>query len=454
MRILSARTLVFGAFVLPLFLGCEFSARSKMLANWESATSWTLEDPPALPPFVAPNPNNTPRTFEQLIRLPDGQFDLAEAVTALGEETQPIENNTSDVNDAAGRRLKILQAADAWGARLAADLPENPESRDIVESLRDVFFQGFVTEPVAAHQTVEYGLESFFFHRRGNCLTAGVAALAAARRAGVSLYGAQCPGHFFLRWVGPPDERGRRETRNFDITLRELVVDDEFYRRRRGFDERAEKVGAYLKPLGDRQVLAIWLASRSGRFCAENLPGRALRDAERALKLDPKNIPAWLNRGTAAAALKRLDEARDAWLTALTLNPNEPQALVGLAALHVADAEHPLYDPTEARRRVEAASKALGERRLSSAAVAPLRRRKSQTLDDDVLLAAYVAAVNAEVYAVEGKWRAAVREMQMAANVAPDEKKYVERLDFFRRMLRERTEQGREGSFSGFGLRP
>ncbi|MFY3744992.1 metallopeptidase family protein [Anaeromyxobacter sp. Red801] len=62
---------------------------------------------------------------------------------------------------------------------------------------------------------------------------------------------------------------------------------------------------------------------------------RALACADEALRLSPRMVPALTARGAALAALDRLDEARLAFARALAVDPDEPEALLGAAELHV-----------------------------------------------------------------------------------------------------------------------
>lgn len=440
------------AFLIP---GCSASLRPSTPRR--PVVGHTRVAPPVLVPFTPPKPGDAPRSFAEIAALPDGRFDLGETAAALREEISAA--LPPDRRNARARRAELLRALDRWGKKIAADLPENYDGLDVCETLRDVFFKDFDAAAGKELRAEDFDLERVLRERRGDCLSAGLLALAAARRAGISLYGAQCPGHFFLRYVGPPDEQGRREVRNFDPTRPNLFPDDDFYRRRRGFDRRAERLGIYLQPLSDRQTAAVWLSARAGWFCRNGLYGRAYRDAERALSLDPKCIPAWLNRGAAAAGLKRRVKAEESYRGALALDPRAVQALAGLAALYVSVPSPTGSELKEARRFVNSALQALGERRRSAAFAAQAsdkgrRRRLRRPPDEEARTIAYVRAVNAEVYAAEKKPRAAVREMQAAVEDAPGIKSYRRRLRELRRVLREQTEKGVEGKLGGFGLRP
>jgi tetratricopeptide (TPR) repeat protein len=62
---------------------------------------------------------------------------------------------------------------------------------------------------------------------------------------------------------------------------------------------------------------------------------RALACAEDAVRAAPRFVPALSLRAASFAALARLDDARLAWARALAVDPNDPEALLGAAELHV-----------------------------------------------------------------------------------------------------------------------
>ena len=73
-------------------------------------------------------------------------------------------------------------------------------------------------------------------------------------------------------------------------------------------------------------------------------PAMALSVAQGILAKDPANAPALVREGNALYSLNRTTEAADAYQRALAIEPRNPQALVGLARVRLAD------DPASAER--------------------------------------------------------------------------------------------------------
>ena len=95
---------------------------------------------------------------------------------------------------------------------------------------------------------------------------------------------------------------------------------------------------------------------------------RALGCADEALRNGPRLVPALAARAEALEALERIDEARLAWSRALAVNPDDPEALLGAAELHVrrlSPARDALEAGLEYAVRGARAARARGDRKLA-----------------------------------------------------------------------------------------
>jgi tetratricopeptide (TPR) repeat protein len=95
---------------------------------------------------------------------------------------------------------------------------------------------------------------------------------------------------------------------------------------------------------------------------------RALACADEALRGGPRLVPALAARAEALEALDRIDEARLAWARALAVNPDDPEALLGAAELHVrrlSPARDALEAGLEYALRGARAARARGDRKLA-----------------------------------------------------------------------------------------
>ena len=354
--------------------------------------------------FTPPDPKNPIRKFDEILALPSNEFDLAEAVLALGQEV-----------GASGDAQATLLELDTVAARAKADLPKDPDGQDYFDSLYEVVLNRKSAEPFREDRLEDYDLTYTVAKHKGACLGVGIMTLAVARRMGAPIAGAHCPSHFFLRYVPPPDSKGRVVPVNFDVTRLTpsnwTKLDDDFYRKWQHFDEHAEAIGAYMRPLTDREVIGVFLSSRSGYFASRKNFAQALKDADRSLQLNARNITACINAGYAQESLGNLKEAKRYYGLALAIDPNSVRALNNLAYVKVKNPDSPEFDPKQAEKLIETALN-----------MDPNR--------------AYLMATHGEVKAALKDWRGATRCLQDAAKLEPKNAAYRERFLFFREKLR------------------
>jgi Flp pilus assembly protein TadD/predicted Zn-dependent protease with MMP-like domain len=129
---------------------------------------------------------------------------------------------------------------------------------------------------------------------------------------------------------------------------------------------------------------------------------QALACAEDAARASPRFVPALSLRAMSLAALGRLDDARLAWARALAVDPNEPEALLGAAELHV--------------RRLGPARDAL-ETGLEYA----LRGARTAATRKDRVLAARLVLVAGMAENDLGRSHLALPHLDRAAAVLPDD---------------------------------
>lgn len=365
---------------------------------------------PAAPnadPKAAPASPRTPaaaRNFKQLTELPDDQFDLAECILALGAESGFELGETSE---------KTLKRLDEMAARAKEQLPVTPDVSDYFDALYDVVLNRRPVEALHDERDEDFDLSRAVFQHRGSCLSLGIAALAVAQRLNAPVSGTQCPNHFFLRGSGAV--KGRDIALSFDVTRPTpdnwTKLDDNFYRKWRHFDTKAEDAGEYLRPMTPKQVVSAFLASRAGFLSRERKFDEALIDADRALALNPRNINALINAGYIKESLHDLEQAETYYKQALDVDPQSIRALNNLAFVKARDKKSSIFDAKKAEKLIEQAIK----------------------IDPDQ---AYLYATRAEIYAAMGSYRDATRSMQSAVSLSPKNTSYRERYMSLREFLR------------------
>ncbi len=374
-------------------------------ATEPAAPAPTQTEASVVPQWHAPSPDGPRRTFEQILDLPDDQFDIAEAVLALSAETP---NGLS--SQAQATALKEL---DRVAAQAKVALPHNPDGIDYCDTLYDVVLNRHAAQPYREDRAEDYDLSFTLQKKRGSCLSVGIMTLAVARRMGAPIWGAQCPGHFLLRYVPPAQNDHHDEPLNFDVTRptskdwKEL--DDNFYRRWHHIEKDSAQ-GLYLRPLTDREVVGVFLASKSGFQALKGSYPEALASAHRALALNSRDPIACINAGYALEAMDRLEAARAMYQQALTIDPGLLRAMNNMAYLKVRAPQSPVYDLAGARVLINSA----------------LKRAPDMT---------YLLVTQAEVKAAGGDWREATRCMLDVIHRDNSNKYYHERLLFFRSQL-------------------
>jgi regulator of sirC expression with transglutaminase-like and TPR domain len=393
-----------GGFIAPLlfFSGCSVSKREQPAPKLSHTA-------PKSYIFHAPDHDAPIRTFEQISALPSEEFDVAEALLALAQES-----GAPNINPKRDPRV-TLQEIDELAEKARDTLPENPDGQDYFDALFEIALNKKSAEAFREDRAEDYDLAYTISRHRGSCLSVGIMTLAVARRMNAPIWGAQCPNHFFLRYVPAPDANGRVVPVNFDVTRltpqKWTQLDDDFYRKWQHFDQRAEEAGAYLRPLSDREVVSAFLSSRAGFFATKKSFKLAIHDAERALQLNDRNVTACINGGYAQEAMGNLPEGHTYYKRALEIDPSSLRARNNMAYLKVQDPKSKLFDPKGAEVLIEEALKEAPEK-------------------------AWLHATYGEVKAAEKDWRAATRGMQQAQKLDPENPRYRERFMQFREKLR------------------
>ena len=358
--------------------------------------------------FEPPDPSAGLRSFDEIIKLPEHQFDVAEAVLSLSSELAP--SATPEV------AKRTLEEIDRLAARAKEDLPENPDAIDYFDTLYEVVLDRKTADPFREDRPENYDLSLAVSKRRGSCLSVGIMTLAVTRRMGAPIHGVQCPAHFFLKYTPPAGAKAAAaEALNFDVTRPSpenwKKFDDNFYRRWHQIDSRAESAGAYLRPLTDREVVSAYLSSRSGYFASRKDFTAALLDAERALALNPRNVTAQINAGFSAESLQKYQAAHDFYAKALQIDPRSIRALNNLAYLKVRDSQSSFFDIKGAEHLIGSALKQQPDK-------------------------AFLLATCGEVKAARKDWRGAGRCLQDAMKLEPKNAAYRQRFMYFREQLR------------------
>lgn len=179
-------------------------------------------------------------------------------------------------------------------------------------------------------------LNEVFERRLGNPISLALVHMEVARRLGVPLDGVSFPGHFLVRL---PVDDGMLVMDPFNGG-RPLDVDELRERAKPHLGGDApddEALGHILSPASNRGMLTRMLRNLHGVYSEQDDWERAVRCADRILKLSPGNGEALRDRGLGYLHLGHLHGARQDLARYLQLNPDAPDSdslrerLIGLA---------------------------------------------------------------------------------------------------------------------------
>lgn len=294
---------------------------------------------------------------EQVLSLPDEDFDLAKAVLTLSREASEIILGKSFSVDEYAQRI------DRMAAVIEPELRGQQTPGQIIKTINWHYFSRW-RFTVDASDSNGQNPENLFLHtvldrKIGYCLSLSIPYLCLGERLNLPLYGVPAPGHFFVRY-----DDGATQI-NIETTSDGAFVEDRFY---------AEKYHLlrpdpfYLHNLTKKQVLAIFLNNlgnlynRSGNpikamhaleVAVDLIPGYpeahtnlgsaylengfddlALEHQRKAVALNPQLAGAWVNLGSALFAKNEFEEAIAANSKALEIEPDLTNAHVNIARIH------------------------------------------------------------------------------------------------------------------------
>jgi tetratricopeptide (TPR) repeat protein len=115
-------------------------------------------------------------------------------------------------------------------------------------------------------------------------------------------------------------------TRNVELTEGGQEIYDETYRRRYRVDESSVQSGVFMRELAPAEVIAHLASNQAVALSVQGRLDEALARYDRALKLSPRLVVAWYNRGLDLMNAGRLREAVASFTRAIELHPWDAQA--------------------------------------------------------------------------------------------------------------------------------
>ncbi len=148
------------------------------------------------------------------------------------------------------------------------------------------------------HRFLSYTLNE----RLGNCVTMPGLMLLYGKKFGLKMTLSLLPRHTFIKFT---DELNR--TWNIEATSGGGYTRDSHYREKFQFSEKAVESGAYMSALTDEQMIALMAQFIPEWMIQHDKPEEAIAAYDVILKHYPKDVLAWIGRGSSFAMILRRD---------------------------------------------------------------------------------------------------------------------------------------------------
>ncbi len=254
--------------------------------------------------------------WEQLARLPDEDIPLLQAALLIARDEYP------------GLDPKAYEAElDRHVAEVAPRLAEQTDTRGRLAELNRYLFHelGFSGNQQEYYDPRNSYLNEVLDRRLGIPISLGIIQIELARRVGLPLEGVSFPGHFLVRLpmeggllVLDPYHQGR------SIDAEELKL------RARphlgGGDIDDQQLLDILAPAGHRAILVRMLRNLKALYSEQEVWDKALRCADRLVRLDPTQLEETRDRGLFYLKVGHMAAAREDLSRYLTQRPQAGDA--------------------------------------------------------------------------------------------------------------------------------
>ncbi len=260
------------------------------------------------------------REFARMMERENGQIDLAEAALLIAQTEYPALDPPAE-----------LARLDRLAAQLEIDSAAPPLTH--IQSLNELIFE---KEKFSGNE-VEYDdpdnsyLNRVLDRKMGLPITLSLVYTEVARRRGLPIVGVGFPGHFFVKYLNPPDEILIDPYHRGAIMTSEdcqAVLETQF-----GKDAKFDP--AYLQASTPKQILARMLNNLKGSYFRRRIYSKVLLMIELALSIDPCSRQDLRDRGMVYLAMRKYREAINSFQACLVLSPKgDPETQEVLRALH------------------------------------------------------------------------------------------------------------------------
>jgi len=246
-------------------------------------------------------------TLAAIALLPDGEIPLGKTLVMVSSLVGGDLTGVPVDPAAVEKEINIL------AERVQPALRDRSDPRKTISALNRFLFveEGFTYDCVAGDPD-NYLLDRVLARKHGNCLGLSALYLLLAERFSLPLHGVYVPSHCFVRFEDA-DIRINIETGE-----KGAERDDGRYSR----DFGLTGAGPYLRSLGKKEMLGVYLKSLGAAFSRKGREDRALRLYREASIFYPGLPDVYFNAGVSFQKKGMLDEAIEQYRRALALDPD------------------------------------------------------------------------------------------------------------------------------------
>jgi regulator of sirC expression with transglutaminase-like and TPR domain len=233
-----------------------------------------------------------------LLQQPEGQIDFAQAKLTIDRLIDPATSES-----ATAPRLNAL--ADRIRARFPVGATRRDKLNILISSLYQAGawndqrpFRYDLDDPLGANLRTKL-LATYLSTRKGNCISMPILALILGQKLGLPVTLATAPQHVMVKYL---DDNG--QWLNVEATGGGFKHDSS-YIRDTGISEKALRNDIYLRPLSQRESVAVMASTLMEFYGREGQYERQLEVTDLALGVNPKDVVAMAHKGAANYLLLR-----------------------------------------------------------------------------------------------------------------------------------------------------
>lgn len=247
---------------------------------------------------AARSPDPMLQPVRALLEQPEGRIDFAQAKLTIGRMMDP----TLDMRATA-------QQLDALVSRIRARFPAGANRRAKLDILLSSLYQpgpwndnrSFLydlDDPLGANLNSKR-ISTYLETRKGNCISMPILVLILGQKLGLPVTLATAPQHVMVKFL---DDNG--QWLNVEATGGGFKYDSS-YIRDTGISEKALQNEIYLRPLSQRESVAVMASTLMEFYGRQRQYERQLAVADLALTVDPRDVVAMAHKGAAYYLLLR-----------------------------------------------------------------------------------------------------------------------------------------------------